>query len=297
MKALLTLITASLAPSACASPTEPKVDEAAAAARPSLPRRASRQLRRALSRRTSSPRTEACRSACRSSPLFRDRHAAGLALVPLVNDAIAAARGLGHAPVDSPSSAVDDVIVLGMARGGVAVAAPIARALAAPLEVFVGRKLGVLGVDEVAFGAIAAGGLCAGVGRRARVHRHSASGRALGLHARTRRARATGPALSRWCAAAVAHGTHRRAGGRRARERCDPSRGGHGAANVDGVRAHAAVRHRISQIDVLRLPTIRNNPLIATCTMPYTTMAMMIGNTSVLPASVLGLPTMPRNGA
>lgn len=91
-------------------------------------------------------------------PVFLDRHAAGVALVPLVKDAIAAARGVGHAVADAAPPALDDVIALGMARGGVAVAVPIARALAAPLEVFVGRKFGVPGVDEVAFGAIAEGG-------------------------------------------------------------------------------------------------------------------------------------------
>ena len=45
-----------------------------------------------------------------------------------------------------------------MARGGVAVASPIAQALEVPLDTFVGRKLGVPGIEEVAFGAIAEGG-------------------------------------------------------------------------------------------------------------------------------------------
>jgi predicted phosphoribosyltransferase len=53
----------------------------------------------------------------------------------------------------------DDVVVLGLPRGGVPVAAEIARALEAPLDVFVVRKLGVPGHEELAFGAIASGGV------------------------------------------------------------------------------------------------------------------------------------------
>jgi predicted phosphoribosyltransferase len=52
----------------------------------------------------------------------------------------------------------DDVIVLGLPRGGVPVAAEVARALQAPLDVFLVRKLGVPGHEELAFGAIASGG-------------------------------------------------------------------------------------------------------------------------------------------
>jgi predicted phosphoribosyltransferase len=53
----------------------------------------------------------------------------------------------------------DDVVVLGLARGGVPVAYEVARALGAPLDVFVVRKLGVPGEDEFAMGAIASGGV------------------------------------------------------------------------------------------------------------------------------------------
>ena len=49
-------------------------------------------------------------------------------------------------------------IVLGIPRGGVVVAAEIARALALPLDVFLARKLGVPGQEELAFGAITADG-------------------------------------------------------------------------------------------------------------------------------------------
>ena len=51
-----------------------------------------------------------------------------------------------------------DVIVLGLPRGGVPVAAEIARSIGAPLDVFVVRKLGVPGHRELAMGAIASGG-------------------------------------------------------------------------------------------------------------------------------------------
>ena len=53
----------------------------------------------------------------------------------------------------------DDVIVLGLPRGGVPVAAEVAEALGAPLEVFLVRKLGVPGHEELAMGAIASGGV------------------------------------------------------------------------------------------------------------------------------------------
>jgi putative phosphoribosyl transferase len=52
-----------------------------------------------------------------------------------------------------------DVLVLALPRGGVPVAAPIARALKAPLDVFIVRKLGVPGHQELAMGAIASGGV------------------------------------------------------------------------------------------------------------------------------------------
>jgi erythromycin esterase-like protein/predicted phosphoribosyltransferase len=53
----------------------------------------------------------------------------------------------------------DDVVVLGLPRGGVPVAFEVARALGAPLDVFVVRKLGVPDNPELAFGAIASGGI------------------------------------------------------------------------------------------------------------------------------------------
>jgi putative phosphoribosyl transferase len=53
----------------------------------------------------------------------------------------------------------DDVIVLALPRGGVPVGYEVTRALDAPLDVFVVRKLGVPGHEELAMGAIASGGL------------------------------------------------------------------------------------------------------------------------------------------
>jgi predicted phosphoribosyltransferase len=53
----------------------------------------------------------------------------------------------------------DDVIVLALPRGGVPVGYEVAKALGAPLDVFVVRKLGVPGHEELAMGAVATGGL------------------------------------------------------------------------------------------------------------------------------------------
>lgn len=74
--------------------------------------------------------------------IFRDRLDAGRALA-------------GALAADASARTV----VLGLARGGVPVAAPVARALDAPLDVLVVRKLGVPGQPELAMGAIAAGGV------------------------------------------------------------------------------------------------------------------------------------------
>src|SRR5579884_3139841 len=51
------------------------------------------------------------------------------------------------------------VIVLGLPRGGVVVAAEVASALGAPLDVWLVRKLGVPGQPELAMGAVASGGV------------------------------------------------------------------------------------------------------------------------------------------
>src|SRR5687767_7000366 len=53
----------------------------------------------------------------------------------------------------------DDVIVLGLPRGGVPVAYEVASHLHVSMDVFVVRKLGVPGHEELAMGAIASGGV------------------------------------------------------------------------------------------------------------------------------------------
>lgn len=78
------------------------------------------------------------------SPFFSDREDAG--------------RQLGAAmPVHYRGR--EDVIVLGLPRGGVPVAREVAKALDAPLDVLVVRKLGLPGHQEYARGAIAPGGI------------------------------------------------------------------------------------------------------------------------------------------
>src|SRR5258708_13842263 len=52
-----------------------------------------------------------------------------------------------------------DVVVLALPRGGVPVAFEVARALGAPLDVLLVRKLGVPGYEELAMGAVATGGV------------------------------------------------------------------------------------------------------------------------------------------
>jgi putative phosphoribosyl transferase len=77
------------------------------------------------------------------TPRFRDRTEAGRFLAELLRD----------------YAGRDDVIVLALPRGGVPVGYEVAKALDAPLDVFVSRKLGVPGHEELAMGAIASGGL------------------------------------------------------------------------------------------------------------------------------------------
>jgi putative phosphoribosyl transferase len=74
---------------------------------------------------------------------FRDRHEAGRRLA----DKLAA---YAKRP---------DVLVLALPRGGVPVGYEVARALQAPLDVFLVRKLGVPGSEELAMGAVATGGV------------------------------------------------------------------------------------------------------------------------------------------
>lgn len=77
-----------------------------------------------------------------SPRIFRDRHDAGRALAEALTDF----RG-------------EDVVVLGLPRGGVPVGDAVARALGVPLDVLVVRKLGVPVQPELAMGAIGEGGV------------------------------------------------------------------------------------------------------------------------------------------
>ena len=74
--------------------------------------------------------------------VFRDRREAGRVLA----DLLGAYRGR------------KDVVVLGLARGGIPVAWEVAAALGVPLDAFIVRKLGAPGHEEFAMGALASGG-------------------------------------------------------------------------------------------------------------------------------------------
>jgi putative phosphoribosyl transferase len=74
--------------------------------------------------------------------LFRDRIEAGKVLAQKLGD----------------YAGRSDVLVLALPRGGVPVAHEVAKTLGAPLDVFLVRKLGVPGHEELAMGAIASGG-------------------------------------------------------------------------------------------------------------------------------------------
>jgi predicted phosphoribosyltransferase len=71
-------------------------------------------------------------------------------------DRVDAGRQLGRALLHHRGT---DALVLGLPRGGVPVAAEVAHALDAELDVLVVRKLGVPGHEELAMGAVAGGGL------------------------------------------------------------------------------------------------------------------------------------------
>src|SRR4030088_534537 len=77
-----------------------------------------------------------------SQRIFRDRREAGRLLAEKL--AVFANR---------------PVVVLALPRGGVPVGYEVARAIGAPLDVFLVRKLGVPGYEELAMGAVASGGL------------------------------------------------------------------------------------------------------------------------------------------
>ena len=78
-------------------------------------------------------------------------------MTTLFRDRVQAGQLLGEAV--SKYANRHDVLVLGLPRGGIPVAFEVAKALNAPLDVFIVRKLGVRGYPELAMGAIATGGV------------------------------------------------------------------------------------------------------------------------------------------
>lgn len=78
-----------------------------------------------------------------AEPQYTDRHDAGRKLAERLTEYAGKAN----------------VLVLGLPRGGVPVAYEVAKALHAPLDAFIVRKLGVPGHEELAMGAIATGGV------------------------------------------------------------------------------------------------------------------------------------------
>ncbi|HLH01502.1 MAG TPA: phosphoribosyltransferase [Bryobacteraceae bacterium] len=79
----------------------------------------------------------------RPNPIFKDRRDAGRKLAECVREYVPAR----------------DVLVLALPRGGVPVGYEVAEALAAELDVFIVRKIGLPGQEELAIGAIASGGI------------------------------------------------------------------------------------------------------------------------------------------
>ena len=108
-----------------------------------------------------------------------------------------------------------DVIVLALPRGGVPVAVPIARALGAPLDLMLVRKLGVPYQPELAMGAIASGGVrvmnedvvrAAGVGPQQIEAVAAREAQEMARRARVYRGRRPWPALAGRCVILVDDG-------------------------------------------------------------------------------------------
>jgi putative phosphoribosyl transferase len=89
-----------------------------------------------------------------ASTPFRDREAAGLVLAERLGAGALSVADAQRPLSDDPSQ----IVVLGIPRGGVTVAAAVARALGARLDVLVAHKVGAPGEPELAVGAVAADG-------------------------------------------------------------------------------------------------------------------------------------------
>ena len=80
-------------------------------------------------------------------------------MTPLFHDRVDAGRRLGDLLLHAVGLEGDGVVVLGLPRGGVPVAAEVARVLGAPLDVIIVRKLGVPSEPELAMGALGEDGI------------------------------------------------------------------------------------------------------------------------------------------
>jgi predicted phosphoribosyltransferase len=96
-------------------------------------------------------------TALSSSPAFADRKQAGELLGAAVRDAATVAAARAAAGPGPPSGSAAP-LVLALPRGGVPVAAGVARALGAPLDVLIVRKIGHPAASELGLGAIAEDG-------------------------------------------------------------------------------------------------------------------------------------------
>src|SRR5207244_3453836 len=109
------------------------------------------------------PETIPSKLSCRTSVLRSRRHrhcspnGLEIAMRGLFQDRKAAGRYLAEKL--SAYGGRDDVLVLALPRGGVPVGFEVAKALDAPLDVYVVRKVGVPGYEELAMGAVASGGV------------------------------------------------------------------------------------------------------------------------------------------
>jgi putative phosphoribosyl transferase len=104
--------------------------------------------------RRASERTDLWQTRCGSS-LYRTRRS--FVVPPYFRDRTDAGRHLAAALTEYADQ--PDLLILALPRGGVPVAFEVARALHAPLDVFLVRKLGFPGHEEFAMGAIASGGV------------------------------------------------------------------------------------------------------------------------------------------
>jgi putative phosphoribosyl transferase len=91
---------------------------------------------------------------------FQDRVDAGRQLAELIAPELIAAELIAPVLMDKPAISDDrGVVILGLPRGGVPVAAEVAAQVGAPLDIILVRKLGVPAQPELGFGALGEGGV------------------------------------------------------------------------------------------------------------------------------------------